>query len=51
MNALLLTLFVSTVLLASGLVSFIGAWRRRDHQHADRLSLLPLDDDSCDPPR
>ena len=46
MNALLLTLFVSTILLASGLVSFVGAWRRRDHEHSDRLSLLPLEDDT-----
>jgi hypothetical protein len=45
-NALYLTLFVSTVLLVSGLVSYVGAWRRRDHQHADRLSLLPLEDDT-----
>jgi hypothetical protein len=46
MNALLLTVFVSSLLLVSGLVSYFGAWRRRDHQHADRLSLLPLEEDT-----
>jgi hypothetical protein len=45
MNALILTLFVSALLFAYGLVQFAVAWVRRDHDHADRLSLLPLDDD------
>jgi high-affinity Fe2+/Pb2+ permease len=45
MNAMFLTLFVSAVLFVYGLVQFAAAWVRRDHQHADRLSLLPLDDD------
>ena len=45
MNALVLTLFVSALLFVYGLVQFAAAWRRRDHQHADRLSLLPLEDD------
>lgn len=45
MNALVLTLFVSALLFVYGLVQFAVAWRRRDHQHADRLSLLPLEDD------
>jgi hypothetical protein len=45
LNALILTLFVSAVLLAYGLVQFTSAWLRREHQHADRLSLLPLADD------
>jgi len=45
MNALVLTLFVSALLFAYGLLQFAVAWRRKDHQHADRLSLLPLDDD------
>ncbi|HEY1098657.1 MAG TPA: cytochrome oxidase [Myxococcota bacterium] len=45
MNALVLTLFVSALLFVYGLVQFAVAWARRDHQHADRLALLPLDDD------
>lgn len=45
MNAIVLTLFVSALLFAYGMLQFAVAWRRKDHQHADRLSLLPLDDD------
>ncbi|MDP2341861.1 MAG: cytochrome oxidase [Deltaproteobacteria bacterium] len=45
MNALTLTLFVSALLLLYGLVQFVAAWLRRDHEHADRLALLPLLDD------
>jgi len=45
MNAIVLTLFVSALLFAYGLLQFAVAWRRKDHQHVDRLSLLPLDDD------
>lgn len=44
MNALLLTVFVSLVLLGYGLVQFVAAWLRGEHQHADRLALLPLED-------
>ncbi len=45
MNAIFLTLFVSLVLvLASGLL-FGFLFRERTHEHADRLALLPLDDD------
>lgn len=45
MNALHLTLFVSALLLAYGLVQFTAAWLRKDHEHADRLAVLPLADD------
>jgi heme/copper-type cytochrome/quinol oxidase subunit 2 len=45
MNALLLTLFVSLVLVAAWGVFFVAAFRRRDQDHGDRLSLLPLSDD------
>ena len=48
-NALTLTLFVSAVLLAYGLVQFTAAWLRKDHEHADRLAVLPLADDVCAP--
>lgn len=44
MNALLLTVFVSAVLLVYGLVQFVAAWSRGEHLQADRLALLPLDD-------
>ena len=46
MNALGLTLFVSALLLVYGLVQFVAAWLRKDHDHADRLALLPLADDT-----
>ena len=47
MNALGLTLFVSACLVVYGLVQFVAACSRREHQHADRLSLLPLADDEA----
>jgi len=45
MNALLLTLFVSLVLAGLGVLLFIHGVVQGDHEHADRLSLLPLEDD------
>jgi hypothetical protein len=44
-DALILTIFVSLV-LAMGFVGFF-AWlvRGRTFDHADRLALLPIDDD------
>lgn len=46
MNALYLTLFVSLGLVAGALLLFAAGWRQKDHDHADRLSLLPLEDDA-----
>lgn len=46
MNALYLTLFVSLGLVAGALLLFAAGWRRKDLDHADRLSLLPLEDDA-----
>ena len=48
MNALIVTLFVSGGLVALGLLAFLAAFRQRDHEHADRLSLLPLEEDAHD---
>lgn len=45
MNALLLTLFVSLVLAGLGVLLFVHGVVQGDHEHADRLSLLPLEDD------
>jgi hypothetical protein len=45
-NALTLTLFASGGIVSLMLVAFFAAWRRKDHEHADRLSLLPLDEDT-----
>lgn len=46
MNAIYLTLFVSLGLVAGALLLFAAGWRQRDLDHADRLSLLPLEDDA-----
>jgi hypothetical protein len=48
MNALILTVFCSAVLLVYGLVQFVAAWSRGEHLEADRLALLPLADDLPD---
>lgn len=45
MNVLVLTLFVSFGLVALLLLGFIAAMKRGEIDHADRLSLLPFDDD------
>lgn len=47
MNALLLTMFVSSVLAVLGLALFVNMVKQKDHEHADRLSLLPLEDDEA----
>jgi cbb3-type cytochrome oxidase subunit 3 len=48
-NALILTLFVSLVLAALAVVAFVFVVGQRDHEHNDRLSLLPLEDDAVAP--
>lgn len=47
MNALLLTLFVSLVLVIGSALLFGFLYRQRTHEHADRLALLPLEDDAA----
>lgn len=49
MNVIVLQLFVSLVLVGGSLVLFAHSVRQRDHEHADRLSLAPLDDDQLAP--
>lgn len=51
MNALLLQVFVSLVLVVSSLVLWLVTHRSRDLDHTDRLSLLPLEDDHPTKPR
>ena len=46
MNALLLTLFVSLILVLGSAVLFGFLYRAHTHEHADRLALLPLEDDA-----
>ena len=49
MNVLVLQVFVSLMLVASSVLLFAYSVRHRDHEHADRLSLFPLEDDSARP--
>lgn len=45
MNAIFLTLFVSLVLVGGAMLLFAFLFAQRTHDHADRMSLLPLQDD------
>lgn len=40
-----LLVLCSLALAAGGVLMFLWSTRLRDHEHADRLSLLPLEDD------
>jgi hypothetical protein len=50
MNVLVLQVFVSLMLVVSSVLLFAYSVRHRDHEHADRLSLFPLEDDSTPEP-
>ena len=45
MNIIILQVFVSLMLVAGSVVLFIYTVRSRTLEHADRLSLAPLEDD------
>jgi hypothetical protein len=50
MSIVVLQVFVSLLLVAGSLVMFIGSVRLKDAEHADRLSLSPLEEDTpCRP--
>lgn len=49
MNILILQIFVSLVLVAGAVVLFVYTIRSRTLEHADRLSLAPLEDDGPTP--
>jgi hypothetical protein len=49
MNVLALQVFVSLMLVAGAVVALLYSVRQADHEHADRLSLLPLEDDDQPP--
>ncbi len=49
MNVLVLQVFVSLMLVAGSVLLFLVSARLRDHEHADRLSLLPLEDEEQSP--
>jgi hypothetical protein len=44
-NVLVLQVFVSLMLVVGALVLFAWSVKHADHEHADRLSLLPIEDD------
>jgi cbb3-type cytochrome oxidase maturation protein len=46
MSVVVLQVFVSLMLVGGSLVLFLHSVRQRDFDHADRLALAPLDDDT-----
>jgi nitrogen fixation-related uncharacterized protein len=46
MNVMVLQVFVSLMLVAGSVVLFVFTVRSRTFEHADRLSLTPLEDDA-----
>ena len=49
MSVLILQVFVSLMLVLGAVLLFAYSVRHRDHEHADRLSLIPLEDDGAPP--
>ncbi|MCE9667629.1 cytochrome oxidase [Myxococcus stipitatus] len=49
MNVLVLQVFVSLMLVASSVLLFVYSVKHRDHEHADRLALFPLEEDGARP--
>jgi hypothetical protein len=50
MAVLQLTVFVSLMLVVGGLLLFVSRLRGGDFEHGERLSLLPLADDTTEKP-
>ncbi len=48
MEVLTLQIFVSLVLVVISILAFASSVRRRDHEHADRLALFPLEEESTE---
>lgn len=50
MSVIVLQVFVSLLLVAGSVAMFLASVRQKDHQHHDRLSLAPLEEESpCKP--
>ena len=49
MNVIPLMVFVSLMLVLGSLLLFAYSIRHRDHQQAERLALLPFNDEDEDP--
>ncbi len=47
MSVLVLQVFVSLMMVLSSVLLFAYSVRHRDHEHADRLALFPLEDDGA----
>lgn len=45
MNVIVLQVFVSLMLVVGGVVLFVWTVKSRTFEHAERLSLAPLEDD------
>ena len=50
MNVVVLQVFVSLALVAGSIVLFVFSVKQRDFEHADRLALAPLEDDTAAAP-
>lgn len=48
MNVLIIQVFASLMLVALAVLGLLYSVKHGDHEHADRLSLLPLEDDEGD---
>ena len=48
MEVLILQIFVSLMLVVGSLLLFGHSLRKKDHEHAERLSLFPIDEDRHD---
>jgi hypothetical protein len=46
MEVIGLQIFVSLMLVLSSVLLFLYSAKQRDHEHGDRLALLPLENDS-----
>jgi len=51
MSMVVMQVFVSLLLVGGSLVLFLHTVRQRDFDHADRLSLAPLEDDDKENPK
>lgn len=45
MNVVVLQVFVSLTLVASSILLFLHSVKQAEHEHADRLALLPMEED------
>ncbi len=47
MEVLILQVFVSLLLVVGAVLLFTFSVKQRDHEHQNRLALLPLEEDSA----